>query len=320
MKMRKNQENLQAILLAVLACSFWGISFVAPHALSHVEASAISFFRFFFFGVSSAVALALRRKRLPKVNWQHLGWKRATRFVGEAVVLACSGYSVYYFFLSVGVKGIGAPFATAIIGLLPLTILLASNPVGGRRSYLLPAILLFFGAVLVPAELFSHGYGEILGTTPSERVLGLLASVAALALWTFFAVRNASFLRAHPEWRSLEWSGVLGVLAGLTSAVFFFVDSGAEGFVDALGDRRLLAWTVFMGMIGAWVATALWNRASRVLSGAVVGQLLVFEAAFGLLYAFLYDGRLPRPIELVSIVALMGGAILAMRRLLQAGR
>jgi drug/metabolite transporter (DMT)-like permease len=216
------------------------------------------------------------------------------------------------------VKEAGVPFATAIVGLLPLTILIAVLPMRSLWRYRLPALLLVLGAFLVPAELFSEEYGHLLARTPQERAIGLGAAFCALGLWTFFAVRNARFLRAHPEWHALDWSSVLGIISALLSGAFFFATHGREGFTVGFADSEFLFWTAFMGIAGAWVATALWNEASRRLSAALLGQLLVFEAAFGLLYAFLYEGRAPRILEAVSIAALLSGALLAMRKLSQA--
>jgi drug/metabolite transporter (DMT)-like permease len=304
-------RKIRGILFALLACAAWGVSFLAPRALPDADANTIACFRFLFFGASSAVALFFRRGRLPPLRWSYFG---------EAVLLSASGYSIYYLCLAIGVKEAGVPFATAIVGLLPLTILIASTPIRGWARFWIPAILLAAGAVLVPAELFSDTYGALLAKSGEERAIGLGASAAALGLWTFFAVRNASFLRRHPEWPALEWAGVLGVFSGVASCALFFATRGTEIFVTAFADLRLLAWTGFMGIVGAWGATALWNEASRALPAAFLGQLLVFEAAFGLLYGFLYEARMPRTLEAVAIASLLCGAVLAMRKISQAER
>jgi drug/metabolite transporter (DMT)-like permease len=309
--MKKHRGALTGVLYALAACAIWGASFLAPRALPRSDSQAIACFRFLFFGMTALLAVVLRRKQMPAMHFRDLR---------EAIVLAASGYSVYYVCLGVGVKEAGVPFATAIIGLLPLTILIAALPPGSLWKYRLPAVLLVLGAALVPAELFSDEYGDLLARSPTERAIGLGAAFCALALWTFFAVRNARFLRAHPEWHALDWSSVLGIVSAALSALFFFVTHGWDGFAAGFADPEFLLWTAFMGIAGAWFATALWNEASRRLSAAVVGQLLVFEAAFGLFYAFLYEARAPRILEAISITALLCGALLAMRKLYRAER
>jgi drug/metabolite transporter (DMT)-like permease len=48
-------------------------------------------------------------------------------------------------------------------------------------------------------------------------VLGLLAAVGALAVWTVYAVWNARRLAATPRFNSHEWSLLTGVVTGLLS-------------------------------------------------------------------------------------------------------
>ena len=42
-----------------------------------------------------------------------------------------------------------------------------------------------------------------------------------------------------------------------------------------------------------WLATILWNMASRRLPASLCGQLIVSETLFALLYSFAWDGRWP---------------------------
>jgi drug/metabolite transporter (DMT)-like permease len=44
------------------------------------------------------------------------------------------------------------------------------------------------------------------------------------------------------------------------------------------------------------------------------GQLIVFETLFALLYGFVYDARLPRPLEAAAIVLLIAGVMWSVRR------
>ncbi|RBF04126.1 EamA/RhaT family transporter, partial [Xanthomonas oryzae pv. oryzae] len=54
---------------------------------------------------------------------------------------------------------------------------------------------------------------------------------------------------------------------------------------------------------------ALWNRASRVLPLTLVGQMIVFETVFALLYGFAWEMRLPTPLELAAIACLLVGVL-----------
>jgi drug/metabolite transporter (DMT)-like permease len=306
-KIAKNRRL--ALFAAVVAGACWGVSFLAPRALSETPATTIALFRFLFFAVSSIIALFIRRRHRPRIT---------TGAARSAFALSFAGYSFYYALLAVGVKGIGITFATAIIALLPLTILLAATPFGVWARLALPIGLITLGGVLIPIELFGTAYAAFLARTPLERAAGLLATVGALVLWTVFAIRNAGFLKRHPEWNPLDWAGVLGVAAGGTALLLFVVvERGAAPaeFLRAIGNPQVLLWTGFMGIAGAWFASALWNFASRVLPPAALGMLLVFEAIFGLAFGFLYEGRGPTLFEALAALALIAGAIIGIDKL-----
>jgi len=309
----RHSDRTRAILAAVAAGAIWGVSFLAPRALSETSAGNIALFRFLFFGISSAVALAYRRNKRPRVD---------TGAALQACGLALAGYSLYYTWLAVGVKGIGVPFATAIIALLPLTILLVSTPAREWSRLGFSIALVAAGGVLIPLELFSAAYELFLERSVFDRAVGLGATLGALALWTLFATRNARFLRAPPAWRPLDWAGVLGVASAATSILFFALsllggDSSARvsELIAAGTDIRVLLWTAFMGIAGAWLTSGLWNYASRILPPATAGMLLVSESVFGFAFSFLYDSRLPTIRESLAAAALIGGAVLGVRAL-----
>ncbi|MGF6411404.1 drug/metabolite transporter (DMT)-like permease [Paraburkholderia sp. MM5482-R2] len=67
--------------------------------------------------------------------------------------------------------------------------------------------------------------------------------------------------------------------------------------------------------IGAsWLGNGLWNAAAKRLPLTLSGQMIVFETLFALLYAFIYDERLPRPLELAAILLLVAGVWWSVRR------
>jgi drug/metabolite transporter (DMT)-like permease len=60
---------------------------------------------------------------------------------------------------------------------------------------------------------------------------------------------------------------------------------------------------------GSWLANALWYAAARRLPPTLSGQLIVFETLFALLYGFAWLQRWPRPLELASMLLLLGGGL-----------
>ena len=57
------------------------------------------------------------------------------------------------------------------------------------------------------------------------------------------------------------------------------------------------------------LGNALWNRASRLLPLTMVGQMIVFETLFALLYGFLWEGRWPTGLEAIAMVLLVSGVL-----------
>lgn len=307
LKLTSSLESRLATAAALLAGACWGVSFLAPRALLDSPPAVIALFRFLFFGLTSIPALILGRNRRPTID---------LRTFQLALGLSLAGFSLYYALLALGVKGIGVTFATAIIALLPLTILLSSTSLREWRRLGVPIVLIAAGGALVPIELFGVSSVDLISRTPFERAIGLGSTVSALVLWTIFAIANARFLRRNPEWRALDWAGVLGLASALTASLIFLLierEDSVREFVSALGNPRFLFWTAFMGIAGAWFSGALWNYASRVLPPATMGMLLVFESVFGLTFGFIYDRRGPTFREGLAAACLVAGAVIGIR-------
>lgn len=56
------------------------------------------------------------------------------------------------------------------------------------------------------------------------------------------------------------------------------------------------------------------ERRIEAPAGHAVGQLIVFETVFALLYGFVYDHRLPRVLEIAALVLLLAGVYGSVRR------
>jgi drug/metabolite transporter (DMT)-like permease len=66
-------------------------------------------------------------------------------------------------------------------------------------------------------------------------------------------------------------------------------------------------------VVASILGNGLWNRMSRLLPLTLVGQMILFETLFALLYGFLWERRLPTPIELVAVAALVTSVLLCVR-------
>ena len=54
-------------------------------------------------------------------------------------------------------------------------------------------------------------------------------------------------------------------------------------------------------MLASLVGNSLWNRASRLLPLTLVGQMILFETLFALIYGWLWEGRWPTLLEVAAL-------------------
>ena len=64
-----------------------------------------------------------------------------------------------------------------------------------------------------------------------------------------------------------------------------------------------------MALLASIVGNALWNKMSRLLPLTLVGQMILFETLFALLYGFLWEQRLPTALEYGAMVLVVGSVV-----------
>jgi drug/metabolite transporter (DMT)-like permease len=67
-----------------------------------------------------------------------------------------------------------------------------------------------------------------------------------------------------------------------------------------------------MAVLASIVGNALWNRMSRLLPLTLIGQMILFETMFGLLYGFVWEQRLPTTLELIALVSIVASVLLCL--------
>lgn len=79
------------------------------------------------------------------------------------------------------------------------------------------------------------------------------------------------------------------------------------------------AWSQFavvsigVAVLASIVGNALWNRMSQLLPLTLVGQMILFETLFALLYGFLWEGRLPTVPEAMAFVLVVASVTSCIR-------
>jgi drug/metabolite transporter (DMT)-like permease len=308
----------RGVVYGVMAGALWGIVFLVPRMLPDFSPLQLSAGRYMMYGlVSLAAALPMAR---PLV-------KRLTREDLTALVkLALAGNLLYYICLANAVHLIGIAPTSLIIGVLPVTVTLL-----GRRDHgavpltrlVWPLAMVLAGIACINVDVFTTAgaaSGAASGATSGMfvKLAGLACAVGALVCWTWFAVENARYLQRQTHFSGNEWSVLWGVVTGALGAALWGVIALLPGPLHgSLATGRWHSfWLLNLGVaIGAsWLGNGLWNAAAKRLPLTLSGQMIVFETLFALLYAFIYDHRLPRPLEIAAIALLVAGVSWSVRQ------
>ena len=312
---------ISGTLFALAAGLMWGLVFVCPLLLPEYPAALQSFGRYLAFGLIALPLAWFDRKTLARLG--RSDWV-------EALKLALVGNVVYYLFLASSIQRAGAPLPTMIIGTLPVVIAITANlrtaRAGARVEAPLPWLrmlpslgLIATGIALVNQVELAH-----LQADPSADLaryaLGALLAVCAVVCWTWYPLRNAEWLRAHPDRSPRGWATAQGLatlplaLAGYALTWAWFAATDAP-FAMPFGPRALyfVGLMLAIGLLASWLGTLCWNEASQRLPPALAGQLIVFETLAALAYAFVLRGQVPQTQTLAGVVLLVAGVLWALR-------
>ncbi|TWA71407.1 EamA-like transporter family protein [Azospirillum brasilense] len=293
------------IACGIGAGALWGLVFLAPELASAFTPLQLAAGRYLAYGLF-AVLLVLPRWRALRAGlglreWWALAW------------LSLLGNILYYALLATAVQVGGMAMTSLVIGFLPVAV----TVIGSRDHGAVPVRKLVPSLLLGAAGILCIGWqslGDALGDgrtgMPMAELTGLLCAVGALASWTVYAVGNSRWLARLGHVSAHDWSLLTGVVTGaqallLAVPAFLFATSG-----HAAGEwLRFAAVVTGVAILASIVGNALWNRMSRLLPLTLVGQMILFETLFALLYGFLWEQRLPTGMELVALVCVTGSVL-----------
>lgn len=293
------------IACGIVAGALWGLVFLAPELASAFTPLQLAAGRYLAYGLF-AVLLVLPRWRTLRAGlglreWWALAW------------LSLLGNILYYALLATAVQLGGMAMTSLVIGFLPVAV----TVIGSRDHGAVPVRKLVPSLLLGAAGILCIGWqslGDALGDAktgmPMAGMTGLLCAVGALVSWTVYAVGNSRWLARLGHVSAHDWSLLTGVVTGaqallLAVPAFLFATSG-----HAAGDwLRFAAVVTGVAILASIVGNALWNRMSRLLPLTLVGQMILFETLFALLYGFLWEQRLPTGMELAALVCVTGSVL-----------
>lgn len=290
----------------VLAGALWGSVFVAPELVGDFSPLYLAAGRYIVYGAISAMLLLPRLRVLrPWLDASH--WR-------TLAMLGLLGNIVYYVALAAAVQWGGVAVTSLVIGFLPVCVTVVGSRDHGavplRR--LAPSLLLSLVAIgCIAWQSFAAPGDE---RPALERVGGLFCAVIALVSWTIYAIRNARWLTRLDHVSVQDWNLLTGVATGAMSLLLvpaaLWLDPHAH---DTAAWLRFAAVSAGVAVFASIVGNGLWNRMSRLLPLTLIGQMILFETLFALLYGFLWEGRWPHPTEWIAMGAVSTSVVLCVR-------
>lgn len=276
------------------AGAVWGVVFLAPELLRGFGALQLTLGRYLAYGLLAAILIASRWRelfgRVTSNQWRALAW------------LAFVGNTLYYILLSTAVRTGGIAMTSLVIGFLPVAVTI----VGSRDRDAVPLRRLLPSLLLCVAGAVCIGWQALF--VPSShpvaaQITGLVCAIGAVVSWTLYAVENSRWLARLESVAADDWNLLTGVVTGVQSLVLIPVVL----LVDK-APHSAAAWAEF-GVVSACVAflasivgNGLWNRMSRLLPLTLVGQMILFETLFALVYGLVWERRFPTLLESVAFV------------------
>jgi len=305
------------ILFSLAAGMMWGLVFVGPLMLPEYPAALHTFGRYLAFGLIALPLAFVDRaeiRRLTRPDWL------------AALKLAAIGNVLYYLFLASAIQRAGGALPTMIIGTLPVVIAVAANVFNHQRDGRFPWLKLAppLALILLGIACVHQVEWTALVQNPQadtdRYITGAALAVGAVVCWTWYPLKNADWLRGHPDRNPRVWATAQGLatlpLALLGYAAFWLWASATHDPLPMpLGPRpfEFIALMMAIGLFASWLGTLCWNAASQRLPTALAGQLIVFETLAALAYAFWLRGHWPEPLTLLGMTLLVMGVITGVR-------
>ena len=295
------QQLILGLTLGAGAGALWGLVFLAPAILPEFGALQLTAGRFVAYGALAAILLLPRWKaltaKLERKHWWQLVW------------LALLANTLYYALLANAVKLGGMAMASLIVGFVPVAVTIIGSRDHGavRLKRLMPSLLFSVagGACIALETLGKSTDGGLQG-----QIVALLCGIGALVTWTAFAVGNSRVLAGLKTVNSADWSLLIGVVTGIQGLLLVPVAL----LIEPSG-QTAERWMTFAGVclgLGVFASIcgyALWNKMSRILPLTMVGQMVLFETMFALLYAFVWEQRLPSSYECAAMALLLASVM-----------
>lgn len=286
------------LAFGVAAGALWGLVFLAPELVRSFGPLELAAGRYLAYGAISLVLILPRWRALRAVltrrDWLSLCW------------LALAGNTLYYVLVASAVQLGSVAMASLVVGFLPVTVTI----IGSRDRGAVPFRSLLPSLLLCSAGALAIGWQAIGTATAGTELLGLLCAFGALASWTAYAVGNSRCLARLPHLSAHDWSLLTGVVTGAQALLLVPLIAVVQPAQHASAEWLQFAGvSVGVAVLASICGNALWNRMSRLLPLTLVGQMIVFETVFALLYGFVWEQRWPQLSEILAFAFVLAGVL-----------
>jgi drug/metabolite transporter (DMT)-like permease len=292
---------MSGIAYGMGAGALWGLVFLAPALVRDFSPLQLAIGRYLAYGILSAVLMARRWRLLVSTitgkDWASLVW------------LSLAGNILYYILLSTAVQTAGIALTSLVIGFLPVLVTI----IGSRERDAVPLRKLILSMLLCTAGVVCIGWEALTVSASAEAArpfIGVLCAIGALVSWTAYAVGNSRCLARLGRLSVQDWNLLTGIVTGAQALALIplslVVDEMTHGSTAWL---HLAAVSIAVAGTASILGNALWNRMSRLLPLTMVGQMILFETLFALLYGFLWEQRLPSPLEVAAFVLVVASVL-----------
>jgi len=298
--------SVTGVSAAVLASLTWSMNFVAPLVIGEYSIFDLAACRFIISGLIGALILIANIKA-----WRHLTLNDWLVTAGLGFI----GYVGYFIAVIIASKYAGPVVAPAFLGLVPIALAISGNVHGGISWRLLqvPFALAVLGLLLVNGQNIARFEGQ----SHTTLALGIGASLAAVALWTWFGLANQRALMKRPGINAWVWTAMMMIGGSLQTLMFIPLGTAMDVFnapmlgfgQSAISQLYLPAFVLaaVASIGGAWA----WTIASQRLPMTLASQLLSMEMVFATCLGLLFYYRWPTAPEAIGITLIVVGVVKA---------
>ncbi len=306
-------------LYTIISMACWGLVYVLPLFVPEFNAMELAMGRHLVYGAISLLLLLTVQKELFTKKYYSL------KYISMGILFSLTGFILFFMFFVTSIRYLGGTIATISLSLIPISVSIYGNfrnkefPI----SQLLPPIfLIILGIVFMHTKDIIAEHGII---NCSNTIIGMSCSLGAIVSWTWYGVNNGRFLNDNPDIDPICWASFTGVISFILTFTMWIYYSikhpeNLHFYSSTLTAREVMTFIFYslaLGTFGTWMGTVFFNKATKHLPMSILGQLLVLEILFGLLYIYLKEMTPPSYMELLGIGSILIGLIDSFRRVRQ---